>query len=173
MQYFVLKIHFWFVLSVCLSAVGCNTTRLPEGMPKPYPVTITILQDGKALEGASVTMIPLDSAISQWIAGGGTNASGEATIVTFGKYKGAVPGNYKVLISKIINERDESKRPADINSQEFQKWYSGATVIQLVNLRFTDDSTPEQMEVIKGKNKKTIDVGAEIRTILSSPQNNN
>jgi hypothetical protein len=38
--------------------------------------------------------------ISQWVAGGLTDASGNAVIQTLDKYKGAVPGKYLITIVK-------------------------------------------------------------------------
>ena len=51
-----------FVLAALAAAVGCGP-KLPDGMPKLNPTTITVIQDGKPLEGAMVSMKPVDESI--------------------------------------------------------------------------------------------------------------
>ncbi|MBQ9801297.1 MAG: hypothetical protein IJO40_15360, partial [Thermoguttaceae bacterium] len=82
-------------LLALVAAFGCGGEKLPAGMPKPVPTTITLTLDGKGLADASVTMIP-DS--GSYAAVGKTDASGVAEMKTDGKYKGAVPGSYKVVV---------------------------------------------------------------------------
>jgi hypothetical protein len=78
---------------------GCGQ-KLPEGMPKLYPVTITIVQENTPLEGAIVQLIPEDVSLSNWGPMGITNVSGVAELRTNGKYKGSPSGQFKVLVTK-------------------------------------------------------------------------
>ncbi|MCL2348704.1 MAG: hypothetical protein FWC50_10650, partial [Planctomycetaceae bacterium] len=55
------------LLAACLLVLsGCSGQNLPEGMPKLTAVVLTITQDGAPLEGAVVSLLPLDSANSRW-----------------------------------------------------------------------------------------------------------
>ncbi|MCL2742978.1 MAG: carboxypeptidase-like regulatory domain-containing protein [Planctomycetaceae bacterium] len=83
-----------------ISAVSCGgkLPPRPEGMPNPVSCTI-IVQDesGTPIDKALVVLRPEDS---EWTASGSTDTSGRTSVKTNGLYNGAVPGKYKVLISK-------------------------------------------------------------------------
>ncbi|MDR1269130.1 MAG: hypothetical protein LBK82_06370 [Planctomycetaceae bacterium] len=93
----ITTIIFLFLGIVCF--FGCGQ-KLPDGMPKLYPVTITIVQENTPLEGAIVQLIPEDSSLSTWGPMGITNASGVTELQTNGKYKGSPLGQFKVLVTK-------------------------------------------------------------------------
>ncbi len=70
---------------VFLSLMGVLSEHaVPDGMPELYPVVVSVVQDGKPLEGASVQLIPADAINARWACGGCTNANGEAEIATLG-----------------------------------------------------------------------------------------
>ena len=81
-----------------VASLGCGGKKLPDGMPKPQPTTITLTLDGKGLADANVSLIPADDS-NQWTALGQTDGSGVAEMKVDGQYKGAVPGEYKVVVS--------------------------------------------------------------------------
>ncbi len=85
-----------FLVLVC--PTGCS--RGPRAKrPQTYPVRGTVTFDGKPLEQATVMFNPV-------AAGNGaiavTNRSGEYALTTFVPDDGAVPGEYKVAITKVV-----------------------------------------------------------------------
>ncbi|MCL2623091.1 MAG: carboxypeptidase-like regulatory domain-containing protein [Planctomycetaceae bacterium] len=68
-------------------------------MPRLYPATVTVMQDGKPLAGAEVFLLNLDTSVN-WPVGAITNASGVAVLRTNGQYPGAPEGQYKVTVRK-------------------------------------------------------------------------
>ncbi|MEX2176600.1 MAG: hypothetical protein WD872_19700 [Pirellulaceae bacterium] len=57
--------------------------------------------DGQPLEGANVTFVPLSTAEGQG-GTGGTDAAGKYEVMHFRAGKGVEPGQYKVVISKLV-----------------------------------------------------------------------
>ena len=80
--------------------IGCGGERLPDGMPRLYPATVTVMQDGKPLPEARVTMMNTDPAVN-WPTGGTTDNNGVIRLMTMGRYSGAPAGTYRVYVSKI------------------------------------------------------------------------
>lgn len=158
-------------LLALVAAFGCGGEKLPAGMPKPVPTTITLTLDGKGLADASVTMIP-DS--GSYAAVGKTDASGVAEMKTDGKYKGAVPGSYKVVVgAKDEIDYGELGPPPTGDPAALEKWNidvekSGGMAqfkrYSLVSTEFTDvENTPLTLTVADGKNAETFDLGASAR----------
>jgi hypothetical protein len=79
------------LISVVLS--GCGGSNFP----KTYKVNGTVVQGGKPVDGALVTFLSTEGGKS---AIGSTNAKGEFKLSTFGPSDGALPGSYKVTITK-------------------------------------------------------------------------
>ncbi|MDR3181828.1 MAG: hypothetical protein LBT89_02740 [Planctomycetaceae bacterium] len=142
------KHYITLTLLSLLLASGCGE-KLPDGMPKPYPVTIAIMQDGKPLEDASVTLMPKEALPNgyRWNAVGRTDSWGNAATRTQGKYHGAVPGEYQVMISKVVFEEKNGQMEG----------------YQVVAMTYTGFSTPESITVEEKKNHKRIDVGSAVR----------
>lgn len=158
------------VLPFAVFMIGCGggSEPLPEGMPKLQPTTITIIQDGKGLEDASVALIPEGS--SNFFGGGRTDANGVTQIRTHGKYDGLVPGKYKITVTKRYTT------PSSVTIPDANKDSAGYTKameliskekldsFDLVDPKFsTLKGSPEEIEIVAGKNIKTIDVGAACR----------
>lgn len=156
-----------FALTALASAVGCGP-KLPDGMPKLNPTTITVIQDGKPLEGAMVSMKPVDESI-KWTSGGTTDANGVATIVTHGQYKGAPTGKFKVAVAKTVGEgTPPPPSPIDAESARIYQEYvdSGATYEEFFvvaeEYRLVG-TTPLEVEVVEGTNDLKVDVGESVR----------
>jgi hypothetical protein len=164
---------FWFHCFIAIVPFlflnGCGGIELPDGMPKLYPVTITITQEGKPLEGASVALISEDPSMSQWVAGGLTDASGNAVIKTLSKYKGAASGKYLITIVKQYAEPNKTQAPNPATDPEGYGKYldeirrKPADAWDLIDPRYSTGKSPESIEVVKGRNKKTIEVGAAVK----------
>lgn len=76
-------------------AAGCGGG---SSFPKTYPVTGKVTVDGKAIEGAMVTF-QLDSGKENAI--GTTDKNGEFTLSMFQPGDGAVPGQYRIAVTKL------------------------------------------------------------------------
>jgi len=157
-----------------VAALGCGGKKLPDGMPKPQPTTITPTLDGKGLADANVSLIPADDS-NQWTALGQTDGSGVAEMKVDGQYKGAVPGSYKVVISaKDEISYGEFGPPPTDDPAAMEKWNrdvdaaGGAAVAfartSVVPQEFAAvDTTPSTITVKDGKNAETFDLGASTR----------
>jgi hypothetical protein len=80
------------LLGACL-AIGCPKSG--PARPKTYPVTGKVTLNGEAVEGATVSFQAAKNSAS-----GTTDANGIYKLTTFAAGDGAVPGQYKVAITK-------------------------------------------------------------------------
>lgn len=147
---------------------GCGE-KLPIGMPRLYPASVTIMQEGTPLAGAVVQLIPEDSANAQWGPGGMTDASGVAELRTNGPYKGAPLGTYKVVVSR--SESDPHPHPEltapGASREDLGKYMAigmRLKVYTYVESKYGSvETTPLRVEITaKGKNY-TIDAGKPIK----------
>lgn len=81
------------LLVTAVVLAGCGGSDFP----KTYSVSGTVVQNGKPVDGALVTFLSTEGGKS---AVGSTNADGEFTLSTFGPGDGALPGAYKVTVTK-------------------------------------------------------------------------
>ena len=135
-----------------LFLTGCGE-QLPPGMPKPYPVTIQVVSEGKPVEGVSVLFFPEDRT-SRWGSGGTTDSAGNVSIKTLGKYNGAPPGKYAMSISKI----EMVLKPGGNPDNPVYDYYD------LVAPKFNNMVEPAiWVDVVKGKNVFVQEVGPLVR----------
>lgn len=85
------------VLAACLALTGCGEATNPNLVP----VVGTITLDGQPLVGASVTLVGAGTNTSEG-GTGITDAAGKYEISHFRAGKGAMPGDYKVVINKMV-----------------------------------------------------------------------
>jgi hypothetical protein len=78
---------------------GCAGDRPKWQRPKPFPAGGVVRLNGQPLEGALVTFTNATLGVS---ATGRTDAEGKFILTTFEQGDGAVPGKYKVAVSKVI-----------------------------------------------------------------------
>jgi len=156
------------ILSLFLALLlytGCNRNDgRPADMPKLYPVTISIIQDGQPLDGATVTLIAKTPAVAQYgTSSGTTTATGTATIRTYG-YDGVPIGDYTVLVEKRVTEGEREI----IQEGMGVVGTIGGRVFQLVNTQFTAQATtPLSISVAERRGAtETFDVGAAVRVFL-------
>ena len=116
----VLSFRLSFVLSLiillCLS--GCGGASRPADLPKLYPASITVTQEGKPLAGAMV-MLYSTADNFKWSVAGITNSSDTAELKTHGQFPGALLGEYKVTVNK--TERPEENEVFDDNEEGQRK----------------------------------------------------
>jgi hypothetical protein len=74
---------------------GCGP-QSNNGRPKPVPVKGLVLVDDEPSEGTRVVFVPQGH---NYAAAGKTDASGRFTLQTFDAGDGAVPGDYKIIVS--------------------------------------------------------------------------
>jgi hypothetical protein len=98
----------FLALTACCYLVGCNGSN-----PSTSPVSGVVTLDGKAVEGASVVFNPVDPALRP--AMGITDAQGKYVLGTFKADDGAMPGQYKVTVTKYWSEAGDSPydKPAE------------------------------------------------------------
>jgi hypothetical protein len=159
---------------VVLCAAGCGE-RLPSGLPKVYPVSLIIVQEGTPLADATVSLIPKNTE-SSWSATGVTDASGKAEFYTQGKYKGVPADDYKIVVLKTFTEPSQyagQGKPADVDYMEWQNKL-GAEKLRSYNLveeKYCDRSmTPLELHVdADGVKNKQIEAGKAVRIPLALP----
>ncbi len=159
-------------LALAVSALGCGQKK-PDGMPDLEQVALTVIQDGKPLDGATVNLKSTDPG-NKWTSGGRTDATGVANLVTHGQYKGVPVGKYKVAVSKTVGEgTPPPPSPIDEESARKYKEYvdSGATYeeFSVVDSKFgIIETTTLEIEVVKGKNDLSVDVGPAVREKINT-----
>lgn len=98
---------------------GCGKEKVD--VPKTSPVSIKIAYQGKAVEGANVTLVPQEQ--SGRGASGVTDATGVAKMALPGLADGAMPGKYRVTVSKV----DTAQSGSGLSAEEYYKQQSGKT----------------------------------------------
>ena len=136
-------------------------------MPKLYPATVTVMQDGRPLEGAEIVLINTDPAVN-WSAGGVTDKNGIVKLRTMGQYEGAPLGKYKVGVRKV--EVPDIALPLDIPSdpEELREYQRLAREIAentffLVEEKFSIGRTQLEVEITASNYNGTVDVSPAIR----------
>lgn len=103
------------IVTVLCAGVGCGG---PEGLKGLVPVTGTVTYQGAPVEGANVAFAPDGDGKA---ASGRTDADGKFKLTTLNPGDGAMPGKYKVSVSK-----SENLDPAaQITAEDMMKMVSG------------------------------------------------
>ena len=95
----MLKQSKWGILASLVAAFALTGCGGSSDNPDTAKVTGTVIYQGAPMPGALVTFSPLDDGGTP--AFGTTNAQGGFTLSTFGFDDGAVPGKYKVTVTKM------------------------------------------------------------------------
>jgi hypothetical protein len=143
---------------------GCSQS-IHEGLPPLYPCSITVIQDGKPLTGANVSLVRLDGE-PRWVVCGITNSSGVATIQTQMRYSGAPEGTYKVRISITVSEGQAKLVPSGDVEQPLS--VGDIPSYFVVDPKYDHfNTTPFEISITNGKNKESFDVGQSIKQPVS------
>lgn len=147
------------------SVGGCAPSDMPEGMPELHPVTLTIVQSGTPLEGATMQLVPQDSANIRWACGGTSDAMGKVVVQTLGKFPGAPVGTYKATVYKTLVE---DMTPGVEDSPSSTKVFE---TFLLVDLNFQSaETTTIEVTVASGENiPPPIDLGAPVKLKQTQP----
>lgn len=89
-------------------AIGCKSDNLPKTVPAEGIVTL----DGNAVEGATVIFIANQGTYN---ATGTSDKAGKFEMNAFDTKPGAVPGSYKVEISKTVMETGKETGETQVN----------------------------------------------------------
>jgi hypothetical protein len=145
--------------------IGCGGEKRPSDLPTTYPTVLTVIQDGKPLEGASVNLLPKDTN-SRWAASGITDSAGRVDFFTEGKYRGVPEGEYQVTVSKTTTEPSKyegQEKPADVDPITWSKTLAAEVRIgyRLVDPQYNSrNTTPLTLTVDpKQDENRQIDVG--------------
>jgi hypothetical protein len=161
--------------AVTLFAFGCGE-KLPPDLPKLHPTILIVLQEGKALDNATVQLIPKDTN-SKWSATGITNASGKVEFYTHGKYEGVPEGTYRVVVQKTLTEEPkyagQSQPPQGVSYEQWQQMLATdkPQSYNVVDLTYgSRDSSPLEISVGSGNGKEQqVDVGKAVRDKITPP----
>ena len=156
-----------FSLACFLLFFGCNNQKLPPGIPKLYPATVTIMQDGEPLAEAEIVIINTDPS-TNWSAGGTTDKNGVVKLRTMGQYEGAPLGKYKVGVRKmeIPDIVLPAERPSDPEGlKEYQRLVKeiNENTFILVEEKFSIGETQLEVEITASNLNGTVDVSPAIR----------
>jgi hypothetical protein len=88
------------------AALGCGAKG--AHLPKTVPAEGVVSLDGKPVDGAQVILVPEGDASTG--AYGVTDASGKFSLRAYEEKPGAIPGAYKVQVSKTIERRLEGAK---------------------------------------------------------------
>jgi len=146
---------------VLVLQMGCNKdTDRPADLPKLFPVSITVTQEGKPLEKATVTM-SAKTPDKYGTCMGETDASGVAVMYTYG-FKGAPLGQYVVSIEKRVVEgaKEVKIEPEGIID------HVGGKVYNYVDKKYMGADSPHGIEVTEKGAQETFEVGAPVHVFL-------
>ena len=143
---------------------GCGES-LPDGMPRLYPASIAVVQEGTPLEGAIVQLIPENEDHSAWVPTGTTDAQGVAVLQTNGRFAGAPLGSYRVTVTKREQEPHPHPElaaypPGDPNHQRFVEIGRNLRAFNLVAPIYSSVvDTPLRVEIVAGQRNYEVDAG--------------
>lgn len=140
---------------------GCGKSDRPDDLPPLNPCKLTIVQEGKGLADAFVSMYSTDPTF-KWVVAGNTDAQGVVQPTTHSRFPGVPVGDYKIVVSKI--ERSDQGNRSLVPDGEQSSGQKSVEIFQLVEKKFSDVSTtPLTLSIQKGSNAQTFDVGKPVR----------
>ena len=147
------------LLLTVTSFAGCAKDTRPKDFPPLFPCAITITQDGKPLEGATVNLVPMEGTDSKYQASATTGADGKAVIKTYG-YDGTPAGKFKVCVWKTLTE--SGGKTTDGYGEEIDA--PGIEYRTVEEIYSDAKTTPHEIEVV-GKDTAPVsfDVGKSVK----------
>ncbi|MDR2756873.1 MAG: hypothetical protein LBC20_14335 [Planctomycetaceae bacterium] len=154
-----------------ITIIGCGDSR-PSDLPPLQSVVLTFTLDEKPLSEAIVTLYSTEPNF-KWSVGGGTDDNGQVVLMTNGRYTGTPEGKYKITVDKVVRNGPpiphESELPKDEEQRQkiFNNIDKQTTITRIVDGKFLDEkNTSLELEVVKGKNKQTFDLGKSVNKVL-------
>lgn len=156
------------ILILPLFCFGCGQ-KLPSDLPRLYPTTLVITQEGKPLGDATITM---NAEGSKWPVTGLTDANGEAKMFVNGMYEGAPEGTYKVIVNKTETEEPDLPPPPENADPQQMMLYNESIVplmgqlktfnrVEAVNTAF--ETTTLSVSIASGTDRYPLDAGKAVR----------
>ena len=155
--------------------MGCGGERRPDGMPRLYPASIQIMQEGTPLDGATVTLVSEDAELGRWAPTGITDASGVAVMQTNGLYSGAPLGTFKVVVAKRLTEPHPNPELAAAphghpDAARYDRLNNERKTFNYVATQYSSIAeTPLSVEIVSGQRTYSIDVGERVREEVRGP----
>jgi len=151
--------------------IGCGGPSRPADLPRLYPVSLTVIQEGEPLAGATVQLFPEDPALAQWSPMGITDASGTVALKTNAIYNGAPLGSYKITVSKIeLEPHPNPEWGLDDNHPNYMRYLQIERNLKLYSyvesLYGSIENTPLRVEVMPRQKNYTVDAGEKIRVVI-------
>jgi hypothetical protein len=155
---------------------GCGGDPRPAGMPKLFPVSIVVTQEGQPLAGAMVQLTTEAPELMRWGPTGITDADGIAVMRTDGRYAGAPLGTFSVVVSK--REKEPHPNPEwgklPTENPNFQRYVAEEARLKVINYVEPQYSsiadTPLKVEITANVKTYTVDVGKPSKTEVKSNQ---
>jgi hypothetical protein len=148
------------IVSCALFFSGCGDSTRPADLPKLYPCKITITQNGKPLENATVTLIAKTKS-KYGVSSATTDVSGMASLWTYG-FNGVPSGEYGVTVTKIGVEGTKESKTIEGNPIQ-----TGGNVYSYVDAKFGDENNPPYfINATENGVAETFDVGTPVRIFL-------
>ena len=145
------------LLICCSISTGCNQARRPNNLPKLYPCSITITQDGQP---ASDVLVSLYDQSGQWAISGKTGEDGIAQIKTHGQFSGAPSGEYVVLLDKSETEGGRDFAATGGSSDEIR-------VYSYVDPQYRmQETSPLKISVTGKSTNETFEIGPAERVLI-------
>jgi len=155
---------------------GCSGPSGPPGMPPLHPTTVVITQEGQPLANAVVSAICAEG--SQWSAVGLTDSGGRARLFVYGQHDGVPAGSFKILVTKIEEEvsPEVALGPEPDPRADRLAWLQwererarhvparppdSFDVVEAIYARA--ETTPLTIDIVRGRNEFTFDVGGTVR----------
>ena len=147
---------------------GCGGTSRPADLPRLYPCTIAVTQDGSPLSDAVATLVSTDPSF-KWAVFAQLDSSGKGKVFTQGLFPGAPEGEYKVVLSKeeSVSESIGPVVAPDPKADFIIGTPSILTVFTLVEKQYTDaQTTPLSLTISSKGNDQQFDCGKPVREFL-------
>ena len=156
--------------AIALLLPSCSGQKTPPDMPKLYPTSILITQEGAPCADANVQLVKKDDLNYKWLAGGRTNAEGVCVVKTNGKYDGAPEGDFQVVVYKTTRTESETRKnvPQPQDPAEAQAWSAKVAEeekeYEEIDPKYKKyDQTDLTITVASGKNEVTFEVGPKVQ----------
>lgn len=155
---------------------GCGGPARPEGMPRLYPASIEVKQEGTPLEGATVTLVAESAELGRWVPSGITDTAGVVVLQTNGLHKGAPLGNFKVVIEKRVTEPHphpewagaDRGTPEEAKYDQLDRARKMHNYVEPQYSSMTD--TPLKIDIVANQKVYPVDAGKKIQTAEARAQ---
>jgi len=158
------------VMLTCSVLFGCGGKKRPEGLPKLFPLSVKIIQDGRPLPEASVILMSDKPELTRWPSGGVTGADGVVVITTYG-FEGAPEGTFKVVVTKEEVTGGAQSQEEAMKAMQGETTLEGEQHFSLVADEYANANTTPLSIDVSSSNKEVVefDVGEAVRVQRKLP----